>query len=101
MQSAAIGEYIRNSSGVKGKVTGLSPDGTIAAVFNLGTGKTENWVLSLCSADIDYGARPAQTIHTVQLVRVAKGPIVGAILIANLITGVIGFIVLLLTGMIH
>lgn len=101
MQSAAIGDYIRNSSGAKGKITGLSPDGTIADAFNLGTGKTETWVLSLCSPDKDDGVKPTPIVQDVQLVKLAKGPIVGAILIANLITGAIGFIVLLLTGAIH
>jgi hypothetical protein len=46
---AAIGDYIQRNSGAKGKVTSLSSDGTIADVYNLGTGKTETWALSLCA----------------------------------------------------
>ncbi len=97
MQTATVDEY----NGVIGKVTGLSPDGTIADVYNVGTGR-ETWVLSLCSPHIDYAPKPKVIdVQTAQPIRVAMGPIVGAILIANLISGVIGFIVLLLTGVIH
>jgi hypothetical protein len=102
MQTAAIDDYIRHNSGVRGKVTGLSPDGTIADVYNLGTRKTERWALSLCSPDNDEGVKPKfSQVQAAQPVRVAMGPIVGAILIANLITGAIGFVVLLLSGVIH
>jgi hypothetical protein len=100
MQTTVVGDYIRHNSGARGKVTSLSPDGTIADVYNLGTGKADRWILSLCSPDDDDGVKLSQ-IQSAPPVRVAMGPIIGAILISNLISGVIGFVVLLLAGVIH
>ena len=99
--TAALGDYIRHNSGAKGKVTSLSPDASIADVYNLATGKTEAWVLSQCSPDVDAGAKTGRSQTAQPPVRVAMGPIIGAILISNLISGAIGFVVLLLAGVIH
>jgi hypothetical protein len=100
--NAAIGDYIRNNnSGSRGKVTSLSPDGSIADVYNTGTGKAETWVLSQCAPDNGAGVKPNLDQVQTQPVRVAMGPIIGAILISNLICGAIGFVVLLLAGVIH
>lgn len=102
VQTAAVGDYIRHETGAKGKVTSLSQDGTMADVFNLRTGKTETWALAFCQPDNDSGVKPTlEGAQEVQVVRVAKGPIVGAILIANLITGAIAFTVALLSGLIR
>lgn len=99
--NAAIGDYIRNNSGARGKVTSLSPDGSIGDVYNLGSGKTETWVMSQCASDNDESVKPTLNPAQMQPVRVAMGPIIGAILISNLICGAIGFAVLLLAGVIR
>ena len=45
----AIGDYIRHNSGARGKVTSLSPDGTIADVYNLATGRADTMQSCCCS----------------------------------------------------
>ena len=102
MLSTAIGDYIRHNSGARGKVTSLSPDGTIADVHNLSTGKADTWALSLCAPDNEASVKPNfSQVQATQPVRVAMGPIIGAILISNLICGAVGFVVLLLAGVIR
>jgi len=102
MQTVTVGEYIRHNSGARGKVTSLSPDGTIADVYNLATGRADTWPLCVCTPDNEDGTLANHTHPTVsQPVRVAMGPIIGAILISNLICDAVGFVVLLLAGVIH
>ena len=97
MQTASVGEYIRHSNGLNGKVVNLSPDGLIAEVHVLATSKRDDWPLSLCESDNDSPRLKQADV----LVRVAKGPIVGAILIAHLITAAITLVVLLIMGVIR
>ena len=96
-----IGARVVSSNGIEGIFLAPCQGGILSRVFNLTTATEGDWVNSLFS-EAQPEAEPMKPVYIVnRQVGTPLGRIVGGLLLANLISGVIGLIVLGLMGIIH